>query len=85
MDSTTENEEIPCCVSSPVLVVCRLEHLQGKVFDVGGASWLVVDRVVWTDLLLEAFEGIEEVEEKVSGIGVLGFEGYAKLRSIVGT
>ena len=72
-------------MSSPVLVVCHLEHLQSKVFNVCCASWFDVDGVIWADFFLEAFEGIEKIEEEIAGIGVRRFEGYAKLGGIVRT
>ena len=78
-------EHILCCVSGPVFVVRHPEHLECKVLDVGCACRLDVDGVIWANLLLEAFEGVEEIEEKLAGIGVLRFEGYAQLCGVVGS
>ena len=78
-------EHILCCVSGPVFVVRHPEHLECKVLDVGCACRLDVDGVIWANLLLEAFEGVEEIEEKLAGIGVLRLEGYAQLCGVVGS
>ena len=72
-------------MSRPVLVVCCLEDFQGKVFDVGCTSGLGVDGVIRADFFLEAFESIKKIEKETARARVLRFEGYAKLRSVVGT
>lgn len=71
-------------MSSSVLVVRHPKDLECKVFDIGCASWLDVDGVIWADFFFEAFEGVEKVVEKTARIEVLRSEGYAKLRGIVG-
>ena len=75
----------PCDVPAPVLVVCPRKDAEGEVLEVGCGRRLVVQGVVGPELVLQALEQPEEVEQEVPRIGLLDFERDALLGRIVCT